>query len=393
MDKLLMIADDLTGALDAAVTFAREGIRVCVGQEDYFLASSEAKTCPVQVSVVESRHLPPEEAYRRVHRVVTLAREADFTHIYKKTDSALRGNIGAELAAVRNAAGEDLFFIPAYPKMGRVTRKGIHYIDGTIPVAESVFGADPFNPVRRSAVADVIRETAPDADITVYDAETEEDILKIASGLLKDRKARLLAGCAGFANVLPGLLDLPRQEERLEYPRGNLAVFCGSINPISLEQCRRAVELGAPQVSLMGETGWQPEEAAEKVARFAGCSPITVFDTGSVEVDPREADAAEAGAKVARMVSRVIRQVLERQKNTIPMIIGGDTLIAYIRELGIDLIFPQEELFPGTVLSRYLYNGSWHFLISKSGGFGHRELLRDIVALLNQTTNKIGGCI
>lgn len=100
----------------------------------------------VQVLVVnaESRHLSVSEAYNVVFRIAKTAEAAGIPYIYKKTDSALRGNIGCELNAVMDASGEAcLIFAPAFPQMGRVTRRGIHYIDG-VPVADSVFGKDPF---------------------------------------------------------------------------------------------------------------------------------------------------------------------------------------------------------------------------------------------------------
>ena len=55
-------------------------------------------------------------------------------HIYKKTDSALRGNIGAELEAMMQASGEEqLPFVPAFPQIGRTTVNGTHFIEG-VPV-------------------------------------------------------------------------------------------------------------------------------------------------------------------------------------------------------------------------------------------------------------------
>ena len=55
-----------------------------------------------------------------------------------------------------NAAGEKhLAFMPAMPVLHRITVGGVHYIDGA-PVAESVFGKDPFEPVRESDVAKLI---------------------------------------------------------------------------------------------------------------------------------------------------------------------------------------------------------------------------------------------
>mgnify|MGYP000093217377 CR=1 FL=1 len=65
--------------------------------------------------------------------------------IYKKTDSALRGNIGAELSALLKTSGErQLPFLPAFPQIDRVTRDGVHYISG-VPVTESPFGIDPLS--------------------------------------------------------------------------------------------------------------------------------------------------------------------------------------------------------------------------------------------------------
>ena len=67
----------------------------------------------------------------------SIAQRAVAAHIgcvYKKTDSALRGNIGAERSAVLDGSGEKcLSFIPALPGMNRITVGGVHYIDG-VPV-------------------------------------------------------------------------------------------------------------------------------------------------------------------------------------------------------------------------------------------------------------------
>lgn len=92
------------------------------------------------------------------------AEAAGIPYIYKKTDSALRGNIGCELNAVMDASGEAcLIFAPAFPQMGRVTRRGIHYIDG-VPVADSVFGKDPFEPVTESSVREIVRKQSDRED-------------------------------------------------------------------------------------------------------------------------------------------------------------------------------------------------------------------------------------
>lgn len=403
MDKVLMIADDLTGALDAGVAFASAGIATCVGQGDYFLTSREASRCCVQVTVVPSRHMTAADAYKSVYDVVRKAADRGFTCIYKKTDSALRGNIGAELAAVLAAAGgKNLYFVPAFPKMNRVTRNGVQLIDGCIPVAESVFGADPFDPVRHSDIAQIIGETSPvqayRADpeaaaypegIAIFDGETEEEIGKIAAHLFGTVQARLAAGCAGLASVLPQALSLERT--KLEEPclPEKMIVFCGSINPISLRQCDEAEKGGAPRFHLIqGGRFGDAETLAAGIAEAARHHPITIMDTGSADVDTKTMDAAASGRIIAEKVSGVIRGVNAQVKDAVLFIIGGDTLIALIQSLGIETIIPVKELFPGVVLAKYPVRGQWQYLISKSGGFGEPALLENISRMLSK---KNGG--
>ena len=141
---LLIIADDFTGALDTGVQFAAYGAATRVMVKDQV----DFASCDAQVLVVdtETRHLPPEKAYQIVEELTRAACRAGIRYIYKKTDSALRGNIGAELAAVLQASNNrQLPFLPAFPQNGRTTRDGIHYVDG-VPVTESPFGVDPFGP-------------------------------------------------------------------------------------------------------------------------------------------------------------------------------------------------------------------------------------------------------
>src|ERR1043166_8822965 len=116
--KLGCLADDLTGALEIGAKFAAAGISAAVSTT---LAWDQDATA--LVIDTETRHEKPSEAAAIVHR---LAREAgDFRLLYKKTDSTLRGNIGAELSAMAEAfPGARVTYVPAYPLMGRTVRNG-----------------------------------------------------------------------------------------------------------------------------------------------------------------------------------------------------------------------------------------------------------------------------
>ena len=160
MIELLVIADDFTGALDTGVQFAEKGMKTKVLSR--FPADGQAlERLQAQVLVMDAqtRHLEGNKAYRKVWELVRRAKEAGIPYIYKKTDSGLRGNIGKELEAALTASEEQyLTFIPALPSMDRITVGGIHYVEG-IPIHETAFGRDPFEPVASAKVADLFSGT------------------------------------------------------------------------------------------------------------------------------------------------------------------------------------------------------------------------------------------
>ena len=156
MVKLLMIADDFTGALDAGIQFAKRGIdtQIFTGRE--LRKKDISDTAQVLVVDSETRPLAGDEAYQIVKRITENAVKLEIPFILKKTDSALRGNVGAELDAVMDGANEkQIYFIPAFPDINRITRKGIHYIDGEL-LENSAFGKDPFEPVKYSYIPDLL---------------------------------------------------------------------------------------------------------------------------------------------------------------------------------------------------------------------------------------------
>src|ERR671933_2238315 len=145
---IALIADDLTGASDAGVQFARRGLaaRVLFDLDD----PAAARDVEALVVDTDSRALPAAAAYARVRQVADHLRTARPEHVYKKIDSTLRGNLGAEIDAVMDALDFRLAVVaPAFPALGRTTRHGRHHLHGR-PVHETEIGRDPKTPVRES---------------------------------------------------------------------------------------------------------------------------------------------------------------------------------------------------------------------------------------------------
>lgn len=417
MFRLLVIADDFTGGLDTGIQFAKQGVSTTVYLYDK-LSQERLQSSSAQVIVVdtESRHIPPEEAAQRVSAVTAMAAEAGCCHFYKKTDSTLRGNIGRELNAMLQAAGGTLLsFIPAFPAMGRTTVHGIQYV-GDTPLAESEFAEDPFNPVRHSAVAEIIAEqsalqtrsilpedcknliSAGTPQAVIVDAETTKDLSVAAQGLLDSGNLRCMAGCAGFAAMLPALLQLHSEPLPVQAANGGTLLICGSIHPQSVRQCQWAAEhcgyldrpLSIRQMLLKTEDTTELTAAVRQRLRQGG--KVLVRAAGGRELLPQTYAAAQTleiaeesvPACIAWNMGRLVRQVTGGMQDTTLIVFGGDTLMGIAAVLHCVSVSPLRELASGVVLSRMQCEQCSFDLVTKAGGFSEVSVVSSIDAALRE---------
>lgn len=416
MVTLLIISDDFTGALDTGVQFAVSGAATRV-ITDYTYDFDGANT-EVQVLVLdaETRHLSSEEAYDRIFEVVERAGRAKIPYIYKKTDSALRGNVGSELAAVLEASKAGcLHFFPAFPKMGRITQNGRHFVDDT-PVEESVFGKDPFEPVMCSYIPDLIQSqsdvrvvTAGDQKIwteeeepaiAVYDAAVDEDLYRLARRLKDSGRMKIMAGCAGMASVLPGLLGLTGKKSVRSEFKPSMLVACGSVNPITKRQLDYAENHGfirirlEPEEKLAADYYELPEGKQRLVEILEICrsNPFVLLDTNDMEKEnntikfagKRGISLDETRVKIADHLGRLVRRLLEAGLNKTLMITGGDTLLGFMKQINVSEMKPVCEIENGIVLAQFKWKNECCEIITKSGGFGSEKLLTDLAEIMKR---------
>ncbi|MDO5409941.1 MAG: four-carbon acid sugar kinase family protein [Lachnospiraceae bacterium] len=417
MVTLLIIADDFTGALDTGVQFAASGANTrVVTSADYDFCQIDPK---VQVLVMdaETRHLNPEEAYNIVYDISKRAVAQNIPYLYKKTDSALRGNIGSELTAMLDAAGEKtLSFLPAFPRMNRWTKEGIHYID-ELPVHESVFGKDPFEPVTCSYIPEMIgqqstvkvivqaaKDSKAEADedkvsaqepaILVWDAQTDHQLELSGQYLYETSQLHLTAGCAGFASVLPKLLKLTGENKPDIRFHSSFLMMCGSVNPITVSQLDYAEQNGFLRIRLepgerLDEEFWFTPDGQKKLCELKEAirkNTRVILDSNDLpgHDDTKEYALAhgltldEIRVRIAKSYGHILKALLENDFDSTLMITGGDTLLGCMEQLGVKEMEPICELAPGTVLSRFLLGSKKYRIISKSGGFGQESLLIDL---------------
>ena len=393
MAELLVIADDLTGALDSGVQLAQKGQRVLVSL-DCEHGIEHASQADVIVIDSESRHDEPRVAYDKCAHLVKEGMECGISHVYKKTDSGLRGNVGAELAAVLEVSGAShLNFVPAYPKQQRTTENGIHYVAG-VPLAQSIFSKDPLNPVLKSAVADLIHEQSdvpvtswakevPLAGVMVYDCATDDDMRKIASHIAQNDADAPLAGCAGLLEMLPSHASGASREESPALSE-RLVVVSGSVNEITSMQLAEGERMGAlrrhlPVERILSEPWGEAETrtfVSETLADGAQ-SPVILIDTLGYQLSVEQRSDGTSARKISDAASLCAAVVSELRDRTV-MIVGGDALAGFIDLVGATMLEPLDELFPGIVVARYEGGASEGTIVTKSGAFGDVSLFYDI---------------
>lgn len=432
MVKLLILADDFTGALDTGVQFSGKGIRTQVVVSGHWVEPDS--DCDVMVIDVETRHVPKEKAYEIVYDVCQRAVKYGICCFYKKTDSALRGNVGSELQAAADAVfGKNIVFVPAFPAMRRITVDGVHYIDG-IPVKESVFGQDPFEPVMYDRVDELLRATgyrggvigvskaerklqtaedwktqaseerrqkaaeAAKQQLFLYDAETDADLDEIAEAVSKKSDIPILAGCAGFAAKLPELLKLPVKESGDVQLKENLVFLCGSVNPITKSQIVYGEKMGIPRIYLKPEekleiSYWDQPEGLGKIRQLAkdGMQHIIIDSNDEEGHNDTMEYAAQKGyaiedvrVRISETLGYLLKKLIDAGMEGTYLITGGDTLIGFMKAIGVSELEPVNEIRPGCVLTSLNYQDKKHYVITKSGGFGQERLIEQLTRILAQ---------
>lgn len=325
--KIVIIADDLTGALDAAAAFCSTHTHVLVAVDLAAFEQALASEADVVAVSTQSREISPADAYTRVKWVV---KQCTNCIIFKKIDSRLKGNIASELDALPN---QPLLVAPALPSFGR-------YV-----ASSHVCGLGVDSPIDIKAILGTHASTAliPDCredhhlDTALADI-SEKTILVGARGL-----AYALAKKMGITNTTPAPLS------------ASTAVVIGSTDPITLHQVE----------SL-------PATLVQHLAAPSGVYNGTPLRT-KIPVLQATTGTKMSPAAVGVNLALSFKPIVQQYNNFI--VSGGATAEAVLSALDIKVLTLEGELLPGIPVA---HTPCWR-IVTKSGGFGHPSALLDII--------------
>jgi uncharacterized protein YgbK (DUF1537 family) len=415
---IAVIADDLTGAADTGVQFCPAVGAVYLSLSPDGRIDKLQSGCSGLCLSTNSRHADAATAGALVRAAWQKVRACEPVHIYKKIDSALRGNPGAEIEALLHASSAAVSFIaPAFPGMGRTTEHDLHLVKG-VAVAQTEVGRDPRCPVSESrlskrigsqcslpighvdissmekglsAVAAKVRALLGEGKKhIVFDVTTDEhldDIVRLTRSFFTNEKI-LMAGSAGLAHSLAS--DMISSDGAAAPPvRPSIADWlfvCGSLSEVTQGQIADLEDHTSwpwlqldPSLLAAGESIInQPLVNSGRGAGLPGIGLILSITLPE--------SAAESAKDPERVISGLAKTALALLKEHLPQglfLSGGDTAEAVLKESGAEGILLYEQILPGLMCGR-ITGGLLDRLpvVTKGGAFGHRDTLTTLITIL-----------
>lgn len=409
INRAAIVADDLTGASDTGVQFARAGWATYLELTQGGSPATSQGGRPTAVAVrTDSRALPVAEAARVTESAVTAQVRSGCDAVYVKIDSTMRGSVAAQLdgaLAAWRVRHPDAFAVlcPAYPQMGRTCEDGRALVHGR-PVTESPASRDPVTPVLTSALAELVpgatilpaatdprvlaarlADAARSADRLVVEARTDEDLDVLARALALLGPRALPAGSAGLAQPvaaswLDGRLPGSSEHERLALRR--LLVVVSSLHEVARSQVKTLAAAGHVDTEVHEPSLDVLLDPAVDPPRFApGADVVTLV----APTDRGHADGT--AALVARRLAAWTVASMSSGDYDGLVLVGGDGADAVLDALGAESVAIEEELLEGVPFG-HVRGGSADGLpvATKAGGFGDDATLTTLISILRTPT-------
>ncbi len=424
--KIGVVADDVTGANDIGIMFAKAGLETNV----YPYSSLDSINIEEAVTVIDtnSRLDSREDAYKKVYTATKRLMEQGVTHFYNKTCSVFRGNIGAEFDAMMDALSESFAVVVlGFPDNGRTTVNSIHYVKG-VRLEDSQFKNDPVNPMKESSLINIL-SSQTNGQVTaihkqeyskgtkhlerllksakndskkqyvIFDVENNQDLELIADTIKNQRVicgASAIAYYTGkhFATGEKGSFDpkdIPSREkgrliiagsltkqtyEQIEYMR-NAGVLCLEFKTVNIFDDdltkKMSEEIILDAVSAINKGGHVIIHTSNTQKAISLTKEIAI-EKGLGEV--------EASKKITGYVADIAKEIISQTAQRRIIIAGGETSSAFCEAIGVVGMRVYREIQSGLPSCITLgENPMW--VVLKSGSFGSPDFFQQAIEHLS----------
>ncbi len=370
---LLVLADDLSGAAEAAATL-RAPVPILLTGPSTVATEAPAGDCAFDL---DCRHLSPAEAETRTSAALRELRTErwqtgeDRRVICIKIDSLLRGNVTAHLRAALHAGSGPVIFAPALPEQHRTVVEGVPLIDGRplsstsawsieaepapdhlrdlCPVPPAHIGLDS---LRTGALRSLV-SAVEDSRLTIADAETTEDLGRIVE-LAASSSATLIGSAAiarAFAARRPTSAGASPRTRAAGDPDARVLMILGTAADRVSDQIahlRRHAAIDVLDIAAAEVLGWTVDPGA---LATAAASARTRLATGDLVVRLTDDGEAVDPRPLPGMLAEFTAALLRASEPVHLVAAGGETARALFDRLGITALDALREVHPGAVLS------------------------------------------
>jgi uncharacterized protein YgbK (DUF1537 family) len=427
LSSLFIIADDLTGANDVGVQFAKKGLyTISLLKKEHIEQQTEADVVVVNA---ETRSLNSKKAYQKTKAIAEYLFVYPFPYVYKKIDSTLRGNVGTEIDALLDSnLFEVAIVLPAYPKNGRVTIGGYHIVndclledseiakDPKCPVAEShiptligsqssrKIGHIDIKQIRKNQIVDQIQSSLQQNEqIIVCDGFLQSDLTAVTNALAKCGLNVLWVGSAGlaesFAETFEQQLVHPQKKLNREAKKSSTVLtIAGSVSAVTRSQIQSLAAQDSVQVVVAEPLYLINNELREQeIKRIIG-EIIDVMKKGHAPIlttnDSEETrqllrewngkNGLEIGNMIALSLGQIAASIIAVYKVSGLILTGGDIAYRTFEQLGVESLQIVDEVEEGIPLCEIL-DGALKGLpvVTKAGAFGNSQSLVNAMNKIN----------
>ncbi|MCH1881372.1 four-carbon acid sugar kinase family protein [Agrococcus sp. ARC_14] len=412
-----IVADDLTGATDSAVQFARDGWQARLA----LTAASRVAIDPGSVAAVvtDARAQDAADARASTAQAVTALRDGGAQRLFVKIDSTMRGSVSAQARGAIEAwsvehPGAFAIVCSAYPAMGRTVEHGRLLVHGE-GVHTTAVGTDPVTPVSTSDLAVLLPGSSAlhlphgsaaegallleqaagssDEGVVVVDAATDDDLARLAESIALVGPHAIPVGAAGLASAMSHAWS-SSQPPAVERPQhaNRVVVVVSSLHDVSRAQADHLVHsLPSERIRVLAPSLDEilgPDAVSTWAERELAQSPMLpeVVVIASPTARPAQAPGAPSStALVAESLATITELVFEQVEVDAMLLLGGEGARTVLGRLGTASLLIRAAIREGIPIGS-LEGGAADGItvVTKAGGFGDEASVTDIVLELLQ---------
>ncbi len=409
------IADDFTGASDAASFFEKGGLKTVLYNGIPLEGTVLDEDVKAVVIALKIRSIDRNDAVKYALEALEYLQKIGSKQFYFKYcstfDSTPRGNIGPVAQAIMDALDETKTILcPALPVNKRTVIKGRLYVDG-VPLDESPMKNHPINPMWDSEICELMRPQCRYPCINVDLEEMEEEDAEVWNRLnafesisgkyfivpdyAEEKDAVRITDLFGHLKFLTGgsgiiehLAEMSgkniEKNEKQDGTEGKALILAGSCSAATRSQVEKYIDDGGKAFKIDAIRLLYEKQTVGDLWNFVseyGDETVIVYSSDTPEnVKYNQRHGAEAISESLETAMAELAEVAVMNGYTRIIVAGGETSGAVMKKLGFDSYIIGSSVDPGVPVMTPTERRELRVVL-KSGNFGSVDFFKKAVEL------------